>query len=109
MESLLTTETTTDTVPTGGWDGYAVERALLLGGQALMDAYGNHHDGKTGRPTGIPYFWSEKLLDHDDKLEISVGMINGKSKVRFNIDHGSGMEATDFGVIAIDTAVRLVG
>lgn len=100
-------ETTTDTVPRD-WNGYAVDRALLLGGQALMEAFGNYGD-KHGRPTGSPCFWSEKLLDHDDKLEILAGMVGGKSKVRFNVDHGAGVEATDFGVIAIDTAVRLIG
>lgn len=33
---------------------YAVDRALLLGGQALAEAYGK------ARQTGNPYFWSER-------------------------------------------------
>jgi len=82
-------------------NGFAVDRALLLGGQALAEAYGK------ARQTGNPYFWSEKELDHGDKLEILVGMIGGKSKIRFEIDHGPRREPTDFGVIAIDTAVKL--
>ncbi|HMV22543.1 MAG TPA: N4-gp56 family major capsid protein [Rhodocyclaceae bacterium] len=82
--------------------GVTVDRALLLGGQALAEAY-----GKT-RQTGNPYFWSEKELDHGDKVEVAIGMIGGKSKVRFRMDHGSGAEDTDFGVIAIDTAVSVV-
>ena len=32
-------------------------------------------------------------------------MINGKSKTRFLIDHGTQKEYTDVGVMAIDTAV----
>ncbi len=97
------TETATDRVPESfKADGFAVDRALLLGGQALAEAYGK------ARQTGNPYFWSEKELDHGDKLEILVGMIGGKSKIRFEIDNnGVGKEPTDFGVIAIDTAVKL--
>lgn len=96
-----TTETTTDKVPASFGTGFAVDRAILLGGQALAEAY-----GKT-RQTGNPYFWSEKELDHGDKLEILVGAICGKSKIRFEIDHGPQKEFTDFGVMAIDTAVAI--
>lgn len=95
------TETATDLVPAAFGTGYAVDRAILLGGQALAEAYGK------ARQTGNPYFWSEKELDHGDKLEVLIGMIAGKSKVRFEIDHGDAKEITDFGVMAIDTAVAL--
>lgn len=96
-------ETDTDLVPASFGTEYAVDRALLLGGQALGEAYGK------ARQTGNPYFWSEKELDHGDKLEVLVGMIAGKSKVRFVVDHGPQKEITDFGVMAIDTAVRIAG
>jgi len=95
------TETTTDVVPAAFGTSYAVDRALLLGGQALAEAYGK------ARQTGNPYFWSEKELDHGDKLEILIGMIAGCSKIQFQIDHGDAKEYTDFGVMAIDTAVAL--
>ena len=96
------TETTTDLVPAGFGTTYAVDRAILRGGQALGEALGKH------RNSGIPYFWSEKELDHGDKLEVLAGMINGKSKIRFDVDHGpDGVQPTDHGVIAIDTAVKL--
>lgn len=95
------TETTTDVVPAAFGTSYAVDRALLLGGQALAEAYGK------ARQTGNPYFWSEKELDHGDKLEILLGMIAGCSKIQFQIDHGDAKEYTDFGVMAIDTAVAL--
>lgn len=94
-------ETSTDLVPAAFGTGYAVDRALLLGGQALAEAYG------MARQTGNPYFWSEKELDHGDKLEILVGMIAGCSKIQFQIDHGDNKQYTDFGVMAIDTAVAL--
>ena len=96
-----TTETATDLVPSGFGTGYAVDRAILLGGQALAEAYGK------ARQTGNPSFWSEKELDHGDKLEVLIGMVSGKSKVRFLINHGTQEEYTDFGVMAIDTAVKI--
>ncbi len=96
-----TTETTTDLVPAAFGTTYAIDRALLLGGQALAEAFGK------ARQTGNPYFWSEKELDHGDKLEVLIGAIFGKSKVRFDIDHGTSVQPTDFGVMAIDTAVRI--
>lgn len=95
------TETTADLVPAAFGTNYAVDRAILLGGQALAEAY-----GKT-RQTGNPYFWSEKELDHGDKLEVLIGMVGGKSKTRFLINHGTQDEYTDFGVMAIDTAVKI--
>lgn len=100
--ALANTETATDLVPAAFGTGFAVDRALLLGGQALAEAYGK------ARQTGNPYFWSEKELDHGDKLEVLIGMIAGTSKIQFLIDHGGGAkEYTDFGVMAIDTAVAL--
>ena len=100
--TLANTETATDLVPAAFGTGYAVDRALLLGGQALAEAYGK------ARQTGNPYFWSEKELDHGDKLEVLIGMIAGTSKIQFLIDQGAGAkEYTDFGVMAIDTAVQI--
>ena len=95
------TETSTDLVPAAFGTGFAVDRAILLGGQALAEAWGKH------RKTGNPFFFSEKELDHDDKLELLVGAINGRSKIRFEIDHGDSKQFTDYGVMAIDTAVKL--
>lgn len=36
-------------------------------------------------------------------------MINGRSKVRFLVNHGDESQYTDHGVMAIDTAVRIAG
>lgn len=96
-------ETTTDLVPASFGTTYAVDRAILLGGQALAEAF-----GKNGH-TGNPFFWSEKLLDHDDKLEVLIGMMAGKSKVRFEVDYGDTKQYTDHGIIVIDTAVAISG
>lgn len=94
-------ETTTDLAPASLSTTHAIDRAILLGGQALAEAWGKH------RKTGNPFFWSEKELDHDDKLELLVGAINGRSKVRFEVDHGNEKQITDHGIIAIDTVVKL--
>jgi len=95
------TETATDLVPAAFGTTHAVDRAILLGGQALAEAWGKHVK------TGNPFFFSEKELDHGDKLELLVGAINGRSKIRFEIDHGDAKQFTDYGVMAIDTAVKL--
>jgi N4-gp56 family major capsid protein len=101
--SILATETLTDLVPAAFGTQYAVDRAILLGGQALAEALGKNSN------TGNSYFWSEKLLDHDNMLEVLVGMVGGKSKTRFLIDHGNQSEYTDYGVMVIDTAVKIAG
>ena len=36
-----------------------------------------------------------------------MGAINGRSKIRFDIDHGDSKQFTDYGVTVIDTAVKL--
>lgn len=94
-------ETTTDVVPAAFGTQYAVDRAILLGGQALAEAWGKHVK------TGNPYFFSEKELDHGDKLEILLGAINGRSKIRFLVDHGDEQQFTDYGVMCFDTVVKV--
>lgn len=83
--------------------GYAMDRSLLIGAQALSMAYGGNTTG-----TGS-FFWSDKKFDHDDKREVVVGMITGCQKNRFALDHGGtkGTQYTDLGVIALDTAVKI--
>lgn len=82
--------------------GYAVERGLLLGAQALGVAY-----GKTDI-SGMQYGWKERLFNFDSNLEIMGEKMCGKSKIRFSSDDGTGSKIpTDFGVIAVDSAVPL--
>ena len=86
---------------------HAIDRSIILGGQALAEAFAAH------KGTGISYFWSEKAdLDHGDKAELLVGAIRGVKKIRFNVDvngDGSDMQYTDHGVITVDTVVKLQG
>jgi len=94
-------ETTTDLVDSAFSTTYAVDRALLLGGMALAEAF-----GKSGH-SGAPYFFEEEITDFKDKFEVVCGQIGGKSKIRLDINHGESTQPTDFGVIALDTAVKL--
>lgn len=89
-------------VPASFGDKFAVDRGLLLGGQALAMAYG------ASEHSGIPFFWSEEKGDHGDKLEILIGAILGMSKIRFMVDHGDHKEITDHGVTVLDTAVPII-
>ena len=100
-------ETETETscvVPAGFGTTHAVDRALLLGGQALAQAFASSRHG------GMPFFWKEKGWDHDDKMELLIGAIQGLSKIRWLVNQGNGAKHyTDHGVIAIDTAVPIIG
>jgi N4-gp56 family major capsid protein len=88
-------------IPSSFSTTHAVDRAILLGGQAIAEAWGTSD-------SGAPFFWSEEKLDHGNQTEICIGSIGGQSKIRFTVDYGdSGMQPTDHGVICIDTAVRI--
>lgn len=65
-------------------------RALLLGAQAAVIAYGS--------TKGMRYSWHEEKKDHDNEHVISSGVILGAKKTRFN--------DSDFGVLSIDTAAK---
>ncbi len=96
------TETTTDLVPAAFSTTYAIDRSLIVGGQALIEVLGKSKIGSQ------PVFVSEKKLDHDDKEEVLVGIVNGYAKPRFSVDYGTdGVQPTDHGVYAVDTVVKL--
>ena len=83
---------------------HAVDRAILLGGQAIAQAFAASGHG------GMPFFWKEKEFDHDDKMELLIGAIQGISKVRWLVDQGNGEKHfTDHGVVVVDTAVPIIG
>jgi N4-gp56 family major capsid protein len=94
---VATAAETSGTVPALG-AGYAIDRAILLGGQALGHAY-----GKNGNNSG-PFNWLEKPYNFGRALEVAGDVMGGKAKVRFNLDG----EVRDHGVMVLDTAVKLV-
>lgn len=88
-------------VPASFTTNFAVDRAILLGGQAVAEAL-----ARSDR-SGIPFFWSEKEMDHGDKVELLIGTIRGVSKIRFAVDTGERKEFTDYGACVLDTVVPL--
>jgi N4-gp56 family major capsid protein len=105
------TETTTDLVPAGFGTTYAVDRAILLGSQALGQALGKAKmlTSAGEEIDGQSVMYSEELMDHKSRLEVLVGLVNGMSKIQFLQDFGTSSQYTDFGVVSIDTSVQLVG
>lgn len=82
--------------------GYAVERGLLLGAQALGIAY-----GKTS-VSGMQFGWKEHKYNFESSLEVMGEKVCGHMKTRFSVDDGTGSKIpTDFGVIVVDSAVPL--
>ncbi|OGT02157.1 MAG: hypothetical protein A2143_00745 [Gallionellales bacterium RBG_16_57_15] len=82
--------------------GYAVERAVLLGAQALAYVFGRNQGSETG------FNWLENQYNFERNLEVAGEAMGGMAKLRFTFDDGAGnKEPTDNGVFAIDSAVRL--
>lgn len=75
-----------------------IDRAILLGGQALALARGSASGGSG--MSAFPMRWSEVLMDHDNSIEIGAHMMDGKKKFRYT---GSDGALTDFGVAVIDS------
>ena len=90
-------------VPASFGENFAIDRSLILAGQAIAEAMAAHKGSK------MPFFWSEKELDHGDKVELLIGAIRGVSKIRFDVDTGNGNEFTDYGITVVDTAVNSFG
>jgi len=72
----------------GAGGNVAAARALLLGRQAGVVAYGTQG--------GMRFSWKESTKDHENEPVVASGFIGGIKKTQFN--------SMDFGVISIDTA-----
>lgn len=81
---------------TAGAGAVEAARALFMGSQAAVLAYGSPG-------TNQRYSWHEENRDNGDKVVISTSSIFGIKKVRFDYD-GDGTPDMDFGVFALDTA-----
>lgn len=90
-------------VDTGGADGgtytestvqtaQPVDRAIIVGAQALAKAYGKS-------ASDYFYDWSEEPTDHGNSIETVSASMNGSAKIRFKIDGAD----TDFGVAVVDS------
>lgn len=75
------------------------ERAILLGAQALANAYGMAGTASKG---GYHFSMHTESTDHDNAKEHSIAWMNGKKKIRFE---GSDGRVNDHGVCVLDTAI----
>ena len=91
------TETTT-AVPAAITSAFAVDRAILLGAQALGNAYGKN------KGSDYHFDWLENPYDFERKLEIGGDCMGGKAKLRFNL---GGTHVKDHGVMVFDSVVSL--
>ncbi len=69
-----------------------VDRAILLGAQALILAYGSDEN------SGYHLNWNEEVTDHKNRVEISTSIIMGAKKLAFTLN---GVR-TDHGVAVLD-------
>ena len=83
---------------------FAVHRAVLLGGQALAEAYGSVADagGQTLGKLNFKFF--TEAYDGDDKHRTHIKWMSGMKKIRFPSKSG---RVYDRGVAVLDTAVPL--
>lgn len=82
--------------------GKAVDRAIVLGAQALANVYGRNAS------SNYFYGWMEHRYNFERNLEVAGEMMNGKAKVRFPVPNGNGVtEPTDHGVYVIDSTVSI--
>lgn len=89
-------EATVDLAPAIS-SGFAVDRSVLLGGQALANVY--------GRNQGSDYHtnWLENPYNFGRALEVAGDTMGGKAKLRFKLDGVT----SDHGVIALDSVVAM--
>ncbi len=90
----------TSTVDASLGTNAAVDRAILLGAQALGEAYGAMNE------TGHHMMYHLERVDHVNALEASCSMMGGKAKLRFRQNGGKGA-VTDHGVIVMDSYADL--
>jgi len=76
----------------------ATDRAIIVGAQALIKAYGKHHS------SDYHYSWFEEEADHCNTVEMSYAMMQGVKKARFRMKTATGVdEWVDYGVAVCDS------
>lgn len=80
---------------------HQVARSIFMAGQALAQVLGKN-------PTsGVPYSLLENKYNYGRSTEMAGEVIGGESKLRFRMTNEAGeAEATDFGVLVIDSTVK---
>lgn len=103
LTSVLAADKATGTgtataLPAGITAGFAVDRAILLGAQALGNAYGKN------KGSDYHFDWLENPYNFGRALEVGGDCMGGKAKLRFNL---GGTHVKDHGVMAFDSVVAL--
>jgi hypothetical protein len=78
-----------------------VDRAILLGAQALGNVYGKN------KSSDYYFSWLERLYNFERNMEVAGDCMGGKAKLRFAYDESGVKVPTDHGVIVLDTCVPL--
>jgi hypothetical protein len=82
--------------------GYAVERCIILGGQALAHIYGRDEGGE------LPFRLLQNPRNFKRSVEMAGDMCSALGKLRFKYKDGTGLEElTDHGIIVVDVVVKL--
>lgn len=82
--------------------GYAVERCIILGGQALAHIYGRDEGGE------LPFRLLQNPRNFKRSVEMAGDMCSALGKLRFKYKDGAGLEElTDHGIIVVDVVVKL--
>lgn len=92
-DSVMVAQTANDDTGSAVTAAQPTDRAILLGAQALIKAYGNEGT------SDYFYSWNEELTDHKNAVEVSLAMMEGTAKTRFTING----TLTDHGVAVIDS------
>jgi N4-gp56 family major capsid protein len=93
-DATISTATVSANLGVSGGAGYAVDRALLLGAQAMAECWGQHSK------SGSHMAWHEEETDHGNTLEASISAIGGWSKLRFRDSTGY---LRDHGIAVLDS------
>lgn len=80
---------------------YAVDRAILVGAQAVANVYGKN------KSSDYHFAWYENPYNFERAMEIAGDCMGGMAKVRFDYDESGVATPTDHGVLVLDTAVAL--
>lgn len=95
--NAATATETTQAIAVAITASYAVDRAILLGGQAMANVYGKN------KASDYHFAWYENPYNFGRALEVAGDCMGGKSKLRFD---QAGVP-TDHGVMVLDTVVKL--
>lgn len=92
-DSVMVAQNANDDTGSAVTAAQPTDRAILMGAQALIKAYGNEGT------SDYFYTWNEELVDHKNSVEVSLAMMEGTAKTRFTING----TLTDHGVAVIDS------